>query len=301
MPKVEAGHRHRGRPTPHPQFRFPTLQAEQHTYEFDRRYQSLRVSWSGGQTFLSKGEARDLHGFLRRIYEPTERSSRSLRLLRRARPQSQDATETASPQAILQRNAGENEASQKPSLEFEAYHGWVNYPTWTVYTVMTSFDETREQLERVATQQPGGLGAVRRIVLGSVEHWKNDKPTPHTEAARSLVQSFLQSGVRRIEWTPVYDSLRGERKVLGEANELTTLAYQLFAKTDWQSIVASAEYLTDADTMLQDWLEAQCFTWVDSPEARAYQGAVGQFANKLLDSYFQAVQWSKVTSELKGE
>ena len=290
MPKFEAGHRHKRQPVPLPQFRFPTLRAEQHTYEFDRRYQSLRVSWSGGQTFLSAAEARELHGFLRRVYEPAERPTYKLsrRESRRSHPQSQRHEQPA-------------QKVNETALEFHEYHGWVNYPTWTVYTVMTSFDETREQLERVATQQPGGLGAVRRIVLGSVEHWKNDKPTPHLEAARSLVQSFLQSGVRRVEWTPVVDSLRGERNELGEVNELTTLAYQLLAKTDWQSIVKDAQYLTDADTMLQDWLENQCFTWVDSPEARRYQGSVGQFANKLLDIYFHVVEWNKVTSALKGE
>ena len=68
---------------------------------------------------------------------------------------------------------------------------------------------------------------MRRAILGSVEHWKNGKPTPHAEAARVLVQSFLMNGVRRVEWTLLYDTLRGEQKELREANALTSLYYDL--------------------------------------------------------------------------
>ncbi|MFL5626479.1 MAG: hypothetical protein ACJ788_12890 [Ktedonobacteraceae bacterium] len=166
---------------------------------------------------------------------------------------------------------------------------------------MTSYEDSYEALERMASQQPGGMGNVRRAVLGSVEHWKNDKPTPYAEAARTLVQDFLMHGVRRVEWTPVYDTLRGKRQEVGEANELTTLAYQLLAQTDWQTIVKDAQYLTQADDMLRGWVEDHCLTWIESPDARRYTGSVGIFANTVLDLYLQAVQWDKVTTALRGE
>ncbi len=118
---------------------------------------------------------------------------------------------------------------------------------------------------------------------------------------RILAQDFVTDGVRRVNWTPVYDTLRGKREVLGEQNELTTLAYTLLAQTDWQAIVESAEYLTQADDMLMGYLEDQCLTWIESPEARRHTGSVGQFANTVLDTYFDAVNWEEVTSALRGE
>ena len=145
-------------------------------------------------------------------------------------------------------------------MEFQEYNGWPNFPSWDVFTVMTSYYETYDMLQSMASQPSGGRGAVRRAVLGTVEHWKNNKPTPHKEAAHILVQDFLLNGGGRIEWTPVYDTLRGERAELGNADEFTTLAYNLLAHSDWQSIVAGAEYLTQADEMLRDWLQDQCIT-----------------------------------------
>jgi len=201
-----------------------------------------------------------------------------------------------------ERQPGHNPQFHQPKpVEFGEYQGTQNFPTWSVFTVMTSYYETSYMLQTMASQPTGGRGAVRRAILGTVEHWKNGKLTPHAEAARVLVQGFLMNGVRRVEWTPVVNTLRGERKELGEANVLTSLAHELLSHTDWQSIIKDAEYSTDADTMLRDWLEAQCFTWVDSPEARKYTGSVGRFANTVLDIYFQAVQWEKVTDKLKGE
>lgn len=76
MPKIEAStHRKRNHHPALPKPRFPTLYADRHTFEFDRFDASLRISWSGGQTFLYQGDARQLYGFLRRIYQ-VNRSAR---------------------------------------------------------------------------------------------------------------------------------------------------------------------------------------------------------------------------------
>jgi len=194
------------------------------------------------------------------------------------------------------------EQIQQQPLEFGEYNGWVNFPTWSVFTVMSSFDEPREQLEYMASHQPGGRGNVRRAILGSVENWKNNRPAYYAEATPMLVTEFVLNAVRRVEWTPVYETLRGEREALPEdANPLTILAYQLLSQTDWQSVVKEAPTLTDADTQLMGWLEDQCRTWIGSPEARAHSGSVGRFANTVLDIYFSVVDWQKVTNAFKGE
>ena len=108
------------------------------------------------------------------------------------------------------------------------------------------------------------------------------------------------NGVRRVNWTVVYDTLRGERQALGKTDELTELVYSLLQSVDWRSIVADAEYLTDADTMLSDWLQDQCITWVESRDARRYQGQVAVFVNRVLDVYFGVVNWKRVASALRS-
>jgi hypothetical protein len=204
-------------------------------------------------------------------------------------------------------NQGERQPGQNPQfhhhkpVEFQVYEGKRNFPTWSVYATMTSYYETYDMLRNMASQPTGGRGAVRRAVLGTVEHWKIGKPTPHREAARILVQDFLTNAVRRVEWTPVYDTLRGERTEIGDVDQLTALTYELLTGADWKPIVAGAEYLTQADDMLRGFVEDQTLTWVATPEARAHTGSVGRFANTVLDIYFQAVDWQNVADGLKGK
>ena len=109
------------------------------------------------------------------------------------------------------------------------------------------------------------------------------------------------NGVRRVNWTLVYDTLRGERGALGKADELTEVAYNLLQLVDWQAIVADAEYLTQADDMLREWLQDQCITWVESPDARMYQSQIAMFANRVLEIYFGVVKWKQVASALRSE
>ena len=184
-------------------------------------------------------------------------------------------------------------------VEFQPYQGKRNFPTWSVYTVFTGYFETYDMLRSLASHDPGGRGNVRRAVVGTVEHWERGKQTAHAQAARDVVQSFLLNGVRRVEWTPVYDTLRGERQELREVNELTALTFTLLKDTDWQGVVKEAKYLTQADDLLRSWVEDQCFTWIQSPDARKYTGSVGTFAETVLDMYFQAVDWQNVTDGLR--
>src|SRR5258708_20532523 len=94
-------------------------------------------------------------------------------------------------------NPGERQSGHNPQfhqplpVEFEQYQGTQNFPTWSVFTVMTSYFETYDMLQRMASQPSGGRGAVIRAILGTVEHWKNGKPRPHAEAGSILAQGFL--------------------------------------------------------------------------------------------------------------
>ena len=65
--------------------------------------------------------------------------------------------------------------------------------------------------------------------------------------------------------------------------------------------MADAEYLTQADDMLREWLQDQCITWVESPDARMYQSQIAVFANSVLEMYFGVVKWKQVASALRAE
>src|SRR5438034_10536191 len=122
--------------------------------------------------------------------------------------------------------SGQNPQQPYRPVEFPPYQGAKsNFPTWDVFTVFSSFQETSYLLHIKAARSYGARGEVRRAILGTVEQWKEGKPTPHAEAAKIMVQDFLSSGVRHVEWTPVVDTLRGEQQELGEVNELTALTY----------------------------------------------------------------------------
>src|ERR1700730_6971927 len=135
-------------------------------------------------------------------------------------------------------------------MEIEEDNGCPNFPTWDVFTAMTSYYETYQELMHIEDRSTTP-NEIKRFVIGAVEAWKANRPTPHKEATHILVQDFITSGLRQVDWTAVYDTLRGERTELGDADEVTALAYTLLSQTDWESIVEEAEYLTDADTLLR--------------------------------------------------
>ncbi len=53
-------------------------------------------------------------------------------------------------------------------MEFEEYNGWLNFPTWDVFTVMTSYYETYYELGRIADRSTTS-NEVKRFVIGVVE------------------------------------------------------------------------------------------------------------------------------------
>ena len=199
------------------------------------------------------------------------------------------------PYPIERRGQRRIQERKEAGMQFSEYHGWPNFPSWSVFTTMTSYDETRQALERLADH--GTPLAVKDFVTTHVAQWKRNTSTPHQEAIHNLVQGFLMSAVSEVNWTTVYETLQAEQEAFVKADEITKLASELLKQTDWRTLAANNQ----ANVQLRDWFQEQCFTWLDSPEARAHTGSVGRFANTVLDTYFAAVQWEKVTTALKGQ
>jgi hypothetical protein len=136
-------------------------------------------------------------------------------------------------------------------MKFEEYNGWPNFPSWDIFTAWTSYYETYLELQRVAESDASGR-KIERFVTSTVAAWRSGRRTGHEEAVQMQVQDFLMNSVRPINWTLAYDVLRGKRSALGETDELTELAYNVLQSTDWRSVVAGAQYLTEADERLRD-------------------------------------------------
>src|SRR6266480_6039996 len=193
------------------------------------------------------------------------------------------------PYPIERRGQRRIQERKEARMQFSEYHGWPNFPSWSVFTTMTSYDKTRQALEHIADHRTPL--AVKDFVTTHVARWKSNTSTPHQEAVQNLVQGFLMSAVTEVNSTTVSETLRGEQEAFEKGDEVTKLAYEVLKHTDWQTLIDNSQ----ADSVLRDWLQDQCLTWMASPDARAHTGRVGTFANTVLDMYFSAVQWEKVT------
>ncbi len=188
-------------------------------------------------------------------------------------------------------------------MDFDEYNGWPNFPTWSVFQTMSDQEETYQELYTIAHDGPlpRATVGIARFVQQALADWREGKATAHKQAAYVLAQEFLRNSVRQVDWTIVYDTLRGKRQVLGAADELTTLAYTLLQSIDWRSIVGPTDNPLDVDVALKDWLQGQCIAWTESLDARRYQSKATAFASKALEIYVEAVDWEHIASALREE
>jgi hypothetical protein len=110
-------------------------------------------------------------------------------------------------------------------------------------------------------------------------------------------QEFMQSAMRYVSWSYIYDALRGE-PVPEPPNELTGIAYELLSMQNWQEIVAGITSAKAADTRLSAWFEKHCLTWVAIPDGRKLHGLISKFTLAVMDIYMNAANWDEVTEVL---
>jgi len=179
-------------------------------------------------------------------------------------------------------------------MHFDEYNGWPNYATWNAYTWLTSYQETANQFEQIAYQyqvQP----ALTALLIDGIQ-----RGFTH-EAYHGIVTDWLRSGIRWVEWSLVYDLLRGEPNGC-VPNELSVAAYDAIRQGNWYDLVAQAQYQSEADSMLQDWMDEQITTWIESLDARRHTTSLlNGFALVTLQVYLNSVDWDRLTRALKGE
>lgn len=180
---------------------------------------------------------------------------------------------------------------------FPEYNGWSNEATWSVFTNFTRHKETRVPMKQQAQE---GTKQVRSSIEMLVHTWYEGTVSGrHSEALQCLGQGFIQSAIRYVNWSYIYDLLRGE-PLPEPPNELTGIAYELLSTQNWQEIVEGAMYDTTADTRLSDWFEKHCLIWVSIPDGRKRNGLISKFTLAVMDIYMKAVNWDEVTEVLRA-
>ncbi len=182
-------------------------------------------------------------------------------------------------------------------MNFPEYNGWSNEATGSIFTNFTKYKETHVPIKQRAQE---GTKQVRTFVEMLVHSWYAGTVSGrHSEVLQCLSQEFMQSAIRYISWSYIYDILRGE-PVPEPPNELTRIAYELLSTQNWQDIEEGAKYDITADDMLSDWFEKHCLIWAGIPDGRKRRGLVSKFTLTVMDIYMNAVNWDEVTEVLRG-
>lgn len=181
---------------------------------------------------------------------------------------------------------------------FEEYNGWVNSPTWDVFSILTSYDQTREQLETMVQQGGSVAKATQKLRTWTTAYIdrfiKGKMVGSHQEAMRSLMQHWVTDPARHISWNDIYQALQGQPQ---QQNELMATIINVLQQIDWRSIVGEGR---SADQRLRDWCQDQCLIWIDNPEARKHPGSLAVLPQALIEYYSKAVQWGDVARALQG-
>ena len=182
------------------------------------------------------------------------------------------------------------------AIEFDEYNGWKNYPTWDIFTQVTSYPETSRHFERLAQ----GNEDIRKAVEETIDNWRRGRPNS-PDVARGIVSDWFMDAVRRVDWAWVHDELIGRKVIKREQHELTVAALQFIQAYPSQEDILQGETPGAKDTALMQWTEEQLQTWIGSSEARKYQTPLTSFAKKILEIYMAVVDWEGLTAAFKEE
>lgn len=180
-------------------------------------------------------------------------------------------------------------------MNFPESNGWSNEATWSIFSNFTRYKETCVPMKQRALE---GTKQVRSFVEMLVHSWYEGAVSDlQSEILRCLGQEFMQSAIRYVSWSYIYDALRGQ-PVPEPPNELTGIALELLSTQNWREIVEDAKLAKIADVRLSNWFEKHCLTWTAIRDARKNRGLISKFTLAVMDIYMKAVNWDEVTEVL---
>ncbi|WP_376795028.1 hypothetical protein [Thermogemmatispora sp.] len=164
------------------------------------------------------------------------------------------------------------------------YQGWPNSPTWDMFTTLTAFEETRRPLEALA-QRPDAL---RRWLEEHVQRFLKGQEVPH--AVGLLLTAWASDPARRIDWSRVV-AAQGE----GADCSLT------FLEAAAVEALCSVGQELPSGLSLALWWDGLARRWAEQPQLRRQSSALGVLARRIMESYLQAVDWSRLAKALREE
>ncbi|WP_052889482.1 hypothetical protein [Thermogemmatispora carboxidivorans] len=170
------------------------------------------------------------------------------------------------------------------------YQGWPNSPTWDCWTVLTSDEETRQQLDSIA-DAAAAAQCLQRWVKSQLQRFLGAEPVAHGVVL--LAAHWATDPARRIDWSRVAAALQGE----GADCSLTPL--EATAVEALRS--ARQELPSDPSLSLSFWWDSLARRWAEQPELRLQTSPLGTLARSIIESYAHAVDWSRLVQALREE
>lgn len=190
------------------------------------------------------------------------------------------------------------------NFEYVEYNGWsAGFPSWALFTWLSSYYDDWQVVESLFDGDAfeDSVVELRGLVEGNVRAFIGGKDISLQASLHGWIVDNLHYLARAANWTQVHDALREERTLHGGADVVTKAAYDLLLQTDWESITAQAEYLTEADNLLCDWVSDQLTTWAESPDERRYSNALTSLATSYLDIAVAALDWESIAGDFRSE
>jgi hypothetical protein len=170
------------------------------------------------------------------------------------------------------------------------YQGWPNSPTWDCWTVLTSDEKTRQHLDSIA-DAAAAAQCLQRWVKSQLQRFLGAEPVAHGVVL--LATHWATDPARRIDWSRVAAALQGA----GADCSLTPL--EAAAVETLRSLEQGLP--SDASRSLALWWDGLARRWAEQPELRQRPSPLGELARHVIDSYLQAVDWSRLAQALRGE
>ena len=180
-------------------------------------------------------------------------------------------------------------------VQFSAYQGWKNFPTWCVYNQISKEDsDIRQHYQSMA--RSFAVRTFQSDMVSALESFLKGWCSPDSLEGR-IVTDWLFCGVGMIEWDQVYSLLRGN-EITEVPHDLTLASVILIGQVPWQNIIDWMQIDCKENNRLQTWTYIQINMWRNNVTSRVHS-ALSDFARKIYETVLQVVDWDSIVLYLK--